>query len=203
MEIAICPQCGASATPSARSCQYCSAEFFVSSIAYLSAIQPGETARYLKTYKELLEKNATDPGALLGMGLCYLSMKSDALAKTYFKKAIDHHPDVAPPYYYFALTLVNGRRIATINLNEARQLENYLSLALSIDPDASHAKLLLAMVKRDYYETNGMRVGPPTADTLLGELTDKIIVRSEIDRLLTSAKVANPEVYTSRVTVTD
>ena len=83
------------------------------------------------------------------------------LATKCFEQVIEASPDISQAYYYFALANIRGRRLMTLSLNEARRLETYLNTATQLDGETPQYKLLLAMLKRDYYETNGMKVPSP------------------------------------------
>ena len=201
MEITECPQCGAPAQPSARACEYCKAEFFVTSLAYLGRFKGGEVAKYLKHYKELAKQDPENEEGQLGLGLCYLQTGLHELAEQCFAKIIDAAPDQAQAYYYCALARIRGRRIRSLKLNEVRQLEAYLSTALQLADDVPQYMLLLAMLKRDYYEANGMRVPPPGAGQLLAAIGGASVDRNELVRLMECAQVANPELYLNNITV--
>ena len=60
MEIKECPQCGAPASPSMKCCEYCKAEFFVTSLAYLSSFEETAVKKYLQAYKKMTVSNPDD-----------------------------------------------------------------------------------------------------------------------------------------------
>lgn len=195
MEITECPQCGAAAAPSERKCSYCKAEFFVNSLAYLGSFESGGIGKYLKHYKELIRQDPNSTEGLLGLGLCYLQMGTYPLAQKCFEKTIETSPDISQAYYYYSLAVIRGRRLMTLSLNEVRQLETYLNTAIQLNDEISHFKLLLAMFKRDYYETNGMKVPPPSAAELLMSIDGRQINRNELEHLKSSVKVGKDEQY--------
>ncbi|HOV89408.1 MAG TPA: tetratricopeptide repeat protein [Syntrophorhabdaceae bacterium] len=201
MEISECPQCGAAASPADRKCGYCKAEFFVTSLAYLGSFDSGGVGKYLKHYKELNRHDPHNIEGLLGLGLCYLQMGTYPLAQKCFEQIIEASPDVSGAYYYYALASIKGRRIMTLSLNEARQLETYLNTAIQIDGEIPQYKLLLAMLKRDYYETNGMKVPPPSATELLFDIEGQQINKNEIEHLRASVKVGKEAQYYEILTV--
>lgn len=195
MEITECPQCGAAAAPSERKCSYCKAEFFVNSLAYLGSFDSGGIGKYLKHYKGLISQDPNSTEGLLGLGLCYLQMGTYPLAQKCFEKTIETSPDISQAYYYYSLAVIRGRRLMTLSLNEVRQLETYLNTAIQLNDEISHFKLLLAMFKRDYYETNGMKVPPPSAAELLMSIDGRQINRNELEHLKSSVKVGKDEQY--------
>lgn len=197
METTECPQCGASASPSERKCGYCKAEFFVTSLAYLGSFDSSGIGKYLKHYKELTQDDPRNIEGLLGLGLCYLQMGTFSLAKKSFEQVIEATPDIPQAYYYFALTVIQGRRLMTLSLKEIRQIETYLNTAYQLDSEVPQYKLLLAMVKGDYYEMNGMKILGISARELLQELEGSSILKSELDHLKASIKISNEERYYS------
>jgi tetratricopeptide (TPR) repeat protein len=201
MDIRECPQCGAAATPSDRKCSYCKAEFFVTSLAYLGGFDPGGVGKYIKYYNDLTRNDPNNTEGLLGLGLCHLQMGTYPLAVKYFERIIEAAPDVSQAYYYFALANIGGRRLRTLTLNEARRLETFLNTASQLDMGKPQYKLLLAMLKRDYYETNGLKVSTPIARQLLDDIEGQQIARSEIEHLKATVKVGKEEQYYGVLTI--
>lgn len=201
MEISECPQCGAAATPSDRKCGYCKAEFFVTSLAYLGGFDSGGVGKYLKHYKKLIRSDPHDTEGLLGLGLCYLQMGTYPLAQKCFEQIIEDSPDVSQAYYYYVLANIKGRRLMTLTLNEARRFETYLNTAAQLDDTIPQYKLLLVMLKRDYYETNGMKVPPPSIAEHVAEIEGNQINKNEIEHLKAAVKVGNEEQYYGILTI--
>lgn len=195
MEISECPQCGAPVKASERNCEYCKAEFFVTSIAYLENLDPSAVSKYLRHYKKLTREEPDDAEGNLGLGLCYLQMHNFPLAKKSFEKVIELSPETSQAYYYYALSTVAGRRLMSMPLKDARNLETQINTAIQIDGESPLYKLLLAMIKRDYYETNGMRVTPPSAGELLEEITGSSIDEKEIARLRESVRIGDENMF--------
>lgn len=197
MEISECPQCGAATKPSDRKCSYCKAEFFVTSLAYLGGFDKSGVKKYLKHYKSLIDGDENNVEGLLGLGLCYLSTGTFSLAERCFKKIIDQSPDVSHSYYYYSLAAIKGRRIMTMSLSDIRSIESYLSIAIQLDDEIPQYKLLLAMIRKDYYLSNGMKVPPPSSSSLLEDIREFPIDSTELEHIKNAAKVANLESYFS------
>lgn len=200
METCECPLCGASASPSERRCGFCKAEFFITSLAYLGQFDAGSVGKYLKHFKEVTKNRPEDPEGLLGLGLCYLQMGTYLLAEKCFEQVIASSPDISRSYYYCALASIKGRRLKTLNLNEIRRIEVYLMTATQLDGELAECQLLLAMLKRDFYEANGMKVSGMTATQLLEGLTGRAISKDELKHLKTAVKVATEEQFYGLVT---
>ena len=191
MEVKECPQCGASVSPSSKKCDYCKAEFFITSIAYLSSFDNSAIQKYIKYYKELIKVNPEDIEGHLGLGLCFLQLNMFAMAKSSFEKVIEISPDNSQSYYYFCLSLISGRRIKIITLNEIKKIESYLSTAIQLNEEDNHYKLLLAMIKNDYYIHNGLKESSPTYSELISLIDPNLLNDSEIKRIKESIKIAD------------
>ena len=203
METIECPQCGAATLPSLRICEYCKAEYFVTSLAYLGNFNDGKVAKYLNHYKNLIALEPQNEEGLFGLGLCYLQIGNYQLAEKHFGKVIDVVPEQSKAYYYYALSIIKGRRIKIISFNEARKIENYLQTAIQLDDSVPEYKLLLAMLKIDFYEANGMKVPPPCSRELLSEIDGAEINVHEANRLNECARIANPEILFRNVKITN
>lgn len=200
METCECPLCGASASPSERRCSFCKAEFFITSLAYLGQFDATSINKYLKHFKEVTRNSPQDPEGLLGLGLCYLQMGTYPLAEKCFEQVISSSPDISRSYYYYALASIKGRRLKTLNLSEIRKIELYLMTATQLDGELAECQLLLAMLKRDFYEANGMKVpGIPAAELLQG-LQGRSISKDELNHLKTAVKVATEDQFYGLVT---
>lgn len=195
METTACPQCGAPASPTERKCGYCKAEFFVTSIAYLSRFDKNGLSKYLAHFKKLTKENPDNGEGWLGLGLCYLQSGLFPMAQNCFARAIEVAPELPQPYYYFALSRVSGRRLMTISMNEIREIEKYVAVAIQLDSNSAMFKLLLACVKRDYYETNGLRIPPPDADHLLGEIRGQSVEEAEMERLRQCVLIRDESIF--------
>ena len=190
-----CPRCGAPIENSSeQQCGYCNTELFVDSLADLGQFDPDVVKKSLAYYAGCIKENPNDAKALGGLGLCYLQMGNSPVAQRQFEQVIEIAPEVASAYYYYVLASINGRRLMTLSLSEARLFEKYLITALQMD-DKPQYRLLLAMIKRDYYEVNGMKVPPPGAAELLKDLYLKEIDAEEVRHLQKSVKVSSQEDY--------
>ncbi len=202
MMVSECPQCGAASSPGDRKCSYCRAEFFVTDLAYLGGFAATGVAKYLKHYSQMIKQDPDSIEGQLGSGLCYLHTGMYPLARKHFERVMELSPGVSQAYYYYGVACVQGRRLRAISLSEARQIEANLNTAIMIDDQQPHYKILLAMLKRDYYAANGMKVPPPSYDNLLSAVNGHAVNRSEIERLTDSVKVGDPDDFLRNVIVT-
>ncbi len=184
VKVLTCPQCGAPIKAGANKCEYCGAEFFVTSLTYLNKYNKEGVNKYIRYYKDLLEDNPDNGKANCGMGVCYLDLKLYDFAIRYFTKAIEQIPSFSDLYYYYALALFKGRKPRTLTLTEVRKIEEYLNAAIQIDNTKAKYYYLLAFVKYDFYMKNGLRVNPPTFKELVDQATHYSCNKIEIDKML-------------------
>ncbi len=182
-EVSECPQCGAPAKPSQRNCEFCKAEFFITSVAYLGSLNPGSINKYLAHYKKLTKEHPEDAEGHLGLGITYLQMGMYPLALKSFETVIQEAPETAQAYYYCALAKVQGRRLMTLALKEIRDIEQWVNTAIQLNPDRPEFKVLLAIIKKDYYAMNGMKIPSPDWNELMLSVNGIETSTGEIDRL--------------------
>ena len=194
MEIKECPMCSASISPSSKRCEYCKAEFFITSIAYLSSFDNSGIQKYLQHYKSLTKSNPDDPEGQLGLGLCYLLLGMYPLAMKAFENIITNSPEISQSYYYYCLSLIAGRRVKMMSLNEIRKIETYLNTAIQLD-DNHHYLVLLSIIKNDYYISNGLKEPLPSYSELLRQIDFTSLNDNELSRIKISVKIPDYSVY--------
>lgn len=92
---------------------------------------------------------------------------------------IENDPSSAEPYYYYALTLVNGRTLSELTMREAKQITEYLQTAMAIDKDFIFPKLFFALLGIEYYEANNLR-SPEDGEALLNGLSGSNVDGQEL-----------------------
>lgn len=189
MEVTSCPQCGAPSRQSQRTCEYCKAEFVVSSLSMLSRFDRNGVDKYLKHFKARVKSAPDDFESIFSLGLCYLQMKLYPFALEQFQKARELSPESAEVYYYLALAMVKGRRLKTLSHNEVREIESYLSMACQLDDAPAKYYYFAGALKFDYYRANGLRMGEPTDTDLIEEGKMKQQDPGETDLLMNSILV--------------
>lgn len=184
IKVAECPQCGAPAKLGAEKCEYCPAEFLVTSLTDLERFDNAGVTKYISHYQQLLKDSADDEQLNCAMGICYLDLGLYDRAVKYFDKAIEQMPNSGDVYYNYALALFRGRKPKILTLTEIKRIENYLNAAIQIDDSKSKYYYLLALIKHDFYIKNGLRVNPPTFQELIYEAYGKSFEKSEIEQML-------------------
>jgi len=140
----------------------------------------------IQQYKTAMATEGGDAEAHYILGLCYLQLRLYDLAIRHFRSVIDLDPALADGYYYLALASIRGRRPKTLMLQEARAVESNVSAAIELDPEPAKYYYLLAIVRQDYYRSNGLRPPSDSPETLLGLAESKEPETWEIERLLAS-----------------
>lgn len=202
MQVEQCPQCGAPAAPNESACGYCKAIFFVTSLAYLGGHNADSIAKYLKHYEALTNSDPNNVEGFVGLGLCYLQLSNFPLANKAFTATIELSPDIASSYYYLSLSQIAGRTLKTLNLKEVRSIEVNINTALGLEENPLYM-LLHAMLKRDFYEANGMIVKSPSASEMLSKINNVEINKNEIDRLSNSVAVRNPSYFFESIRISE
>lgn len=91
-----------------------------------------------------------------------------------FRQAISLEPYTPDAQYYIALALQKGQRPRLLSLATIQEIERRLSTAIQQDGDCSHAYVLWAIVKEDYYVMNRMYNTRPSPADLLGQIKSPI-----------------------------
>jgi len=98
-------------------------------------------------------------------GLRQLEEKSYDLAEKALRSAVEKAEVDSEAPYYLALSILGGDPPRLLTLKEVEKVEELLGTALDRRP--AHHLLLLALVKHDYYTTNGMNPPEPGPRELL------------------------------------
>jgi len=184
MRVEKCPQCGAPAKMGATRCDYCGAEFVVTSLAELGRLNEGGVRKYLTAYNEVLRCGPDNIEVNCAMGICYLDLGDYDRASKHFERAVDQMPTSSDPYYYYALALLGGRRAKLLQLREIKRIEQHLKTAIQMDPDGSKPYYLWALVRHDYYVQNGLTEPLPGYRELVSQGNNKPSTPREIDKML-------------------
>ncbi len=152
----------------------------------LGRMSQSEVQEVLRQYKSAVAADARDGDAHFSLGLVYLQLGLHELAILHFRSAIDLCPEMADAYFYCALALIRGRRPKTLSMQEVRTIEAHLTTARQLEPRQAKYDYLLAIIKCDYYLSNGLRPPPPSAEELLQAARSKEHDAWEVERLLSA-----------------
>lgn len=97
-------------------------------------------------------------------------------------------PSLAQSYYYCCLSIIAGRRVKNLSLKEVRTIETYLNAAISLDEKNQIFKLLLLLVKLDYYIYNGLKDTEPFCISIANDIDETSIDTTELEMLKIAVK---------------
>lgn len=107
------------------------------------------------------------PQKVFNNGLQLLHQKQYTLANQQFDYAIQLGVFTSDIYFYKALAMLGGKRPQSMAFNEIKEIEFLLQLATENDSACTHAYLLQALIKEDFYVNNKMPVNPYSIRDLL------------------------------------
>jgi CHAT domain-containing protein len=162
------------------------------SFSVLGKAPNDEIHRTLEHYKVAAAKNPGDGESQYAVGLCYLQLGLHELAIKNFTRALELMPDYPDAYYYYGLSLIRGRRPKLLSLPEVKRIEEYLTTALQLDARPAKYYYFAAILKYDYYLSNGL-LCDPSPDELFLMAEDKDQDAWEIERLLHAVPVRDPD----------
>lgn len=159
----------------------------------LGQMSRGEIESVIQEYKRALVLNDMDGDAHHALGLLYLQLRLYDLALRHFKRSIDLDPSNADAYYYLALAAIRGRRPKCLLSHEVRAIEAHVNTALQLDGRQAKYYYLLAVMRSDYYASNGLSCPSPSFSQLLSEAQGKDYDAWEVERLLQSLSLRDEE----------
>ncbi|HEY3568154.1 MAG TPA: hypothetical protein VGP73_09500 [Thermoanaerobaculia bacterium] len=127
------------------------------------------------------------------LGLSYLDKKLYDLSTASLQRALGKTSKEADLLYYLTLACIGGRRPRALPLATIRKIESYLCGAIQLANTPAHYKILLALVKYDYYAGNGLRVPDPPISELLRETDRGNVDSREMEIMLRHVKIASDE----------
>ena len=158
----------------------------------LGRLSREELQRTLDHYRNAVTTNSVDGEAHYGLALCYLQLQLYDFAIKNFKRALELMPEYADAYYYYAVSLIRGRRPKLLSLPEVKRIEEYLQTALQLDGRPAKYYYLAAILKYDYYLSNGLLCNP-SPDELFLAAEDQDHDAWEVERLMHAVPLRDPE----------
>ena len=161
-------------------CEYCGCRVEFKRIASFNAVPKVDLGKLKSLFDSGKKQDGkTGESGDLGTALCYLLTGNFILAKKKLAALIDASPENAEAYYYYALSLVNGRSLSEITMREARQITEYLQTAMAMDEKFLFPKLFYALLCLEYYEANDL-CSPDDGEALLNSLAGENVDSGEL-----------------------
>jgi len=188
VEILKCNGCRATISLSNTTCEYCGSENIVTSYEKPCNLDQKISKQYINFYKSKLQTNPSDENSLFALGLFYLNLKLYDLAVKTFEKSMDINPEDSEIHYYYALSMIKGRRPKVLTLKEIQVIEKFINSAIQLGDKAKYY-YLAALINHDFYLGNGLKVPEPNYDELLKNATNSEIESDENKMILTNVIV--------------
>ena len=145
----------------------------------LFEINENQIREYIKKYNENISNNPIDSKSIFSLGLSYLRLNLYDYSIRYFKRSIDLTPENPECYYYYALSLIKGRRPKVLRLNEIRKIQELINTSIQMD-NKSKYYYLSAIINYDYYASNGLKVPEPNYNQLISSACNAMYEKKEI-----------------------
>ena len=160
-----CPSCGAAATTSSISCEFCKRPIVISTFTSIADMSLPDINKYARSYGAALAEN---PGNRLlnnSLAMCYLKLKLYDKAIPAFGKAIEDPTDNSETYFYAAIVLLRGKKAFLATRDTINQIEEYIKAAIMIEPRGIY-HYFHAYIKYDYYSRKSFITSPTYQESL-------------------------------------
>ncbi|HEX7184061.1 MAG TPA: hypothetical protein VF756_19680 [Thermoanaerobaculia bacterium] len=138
----------------------------ITTLSELEELDPATKAELLALYEGKVRDYPENAKYHFALGLSYLDRCLYDLAITSFKRALGKGLREANLYYYLALAALRGKQPRSHGLNRIKEIESFLDAAIKLE-DNPHFLVLWALIKYDFYLSNGLLVPPPSIEDLL------------------------------------
>lgn len=125
-----------------------------------------------------------DASTLLKRGIQLIEVRAYEQAIATLTEAVGNDPLLAGAYYYLALASLKGRRPRVLTLSQVEDIERKLHSAYELDSSKAHYLYLWALVKFDFYVTNGFLVRPPGIEELLSAAQQRLYDHAAVLEML-------------------
>jgi|SRR5579864_1618429 tetratricopeptide (TPR) repeat protein len=149
-------------------------------LGQLESMDEESKKELLSLYQSRVLRAPVGTHVQFALGLCYLDMNSYELSLNAFKAALAKSPRHSEFHYYIALASIGGRQPRSLPLAAIKQIESSLITAIELDGGCLCYRVLLAIVKYDYYGGNGLLVPRPGVAELLASAGDDGPVREAL-----------------------
>lgn len=160
-----CPGCGASVAPSMKICEYCGGPVVIHSMGAITAFSPLQLNKYALSYRKQLVSDPDDRDLNRSMGICYLKLKLYDKANEAFEHALKDNFEDSDSYFYAAVGKLQGKKAFVTPRADIDKAIEYLNAANMISPNPIYS-LMLAYIKKDYFDRKALRVSPSWGEEL-------------------------------------
>ncbi len=164
-------------------------------LSELDTLDEGTKQQLRQTYEDKVREFPELAQYHFALGLSYLDRKLYDLSTAALQRALGKTSHEANLLYYLALSNIAGRRPRTLRLSEIRKLESYLESAIKLAGEHAHFRVLLAIVKYDYYVGNGLRMPGSSFEELIKDALTGGIAGEEIKIMFSHLQLPSNEPF--------
>ena len=165
-----CPKCFQSFSTDSSlgtyKCTFCDEIINVQSFKQVKKVAPAKIPMYINTIKQIGAQCPNDPSLYMSLGLFYLESKAYMMAVQAFQWAISMNPYNPDAYFYYAVSLLGGKRPYESYETEMRNVLEKLNVAISINPNNPQYYFFKAFIAKDFYEKNFLPLSPSSSELL-------------------------------------
>jgi len=156
-----CPVCNTSSEVESRYCSACGCAYQPIHLGELYGLPPAALQAYLRTYQPRTILPNTGADDLMTVALTQFVLGSFDMAASLLERVIQTRPTYGYAWYALSLVGLRGRRPRLLDRDEAILAQTRALKSVQNDATQSHAFLLLALVKEDYFKAKGFSVERP------------------------------------------
>lgn len=133
---------------------------------------------------------------LLTTALILLMLKSFNEAEQILTQLLYKNPLHAYASYLYALAKLKGQRPWLLNYENALEAQSHALKALQLDQTQAHFAFLLALIKEDFFQRKGFRVGNPDLVSCIQIASEGKVIKEELLVLLELTSVTTAKTTT-------
>lgn len=160
-----CPGCGSRISFDAKKCEFCHAPIVITSFNSVNEMDSLTLNKYVNEYKNIIQNNSENVDANLSMAMCYLKLKLYDKAIPCFEKVIDNNINNAEAYFYYAVSLLKGKKAFLTTREIIDKIMEYVDAAIMIEPRGIFY-YFLAYIKLDYFHRKSYLIEPNYIETI-------------------------------------
>lgn len=189
-----CSNCGAViGLDQLDKCPYCGTKNFLKSGGGVdplhSELNDAKIQEYISFFKNKVNSNPKDTNSLFAMGLFYLKLRNFELAQRNFKQAVDLSPMEPDMYYYYAISLIEGRAPKQLNHEDAKCIRQWVQTALRMEPKRKYL-MLLAFIEQGAFIANGLQA-ERQPDALIAEALKIMPEANELEEIASYVRLTD------------
>jgi hypothetical protein len=156
-----CLVCNSESESNAQYCPKCKSPYLPSRLGDIYSFSPQYLQKYLAFYQPRTAITNSGVDDLIAVAIVHLVIRAYDTAKLLLDRAIVLQPNHGYAWYLRAITEFQGKRPRLLTRTTALEIQTMLNKAVTNDMMLSHAFILLALLKEDFFENKGFRIDHP------------------------------------------